>query len=55
MQLTPNLGSKSRLAYAFFGALLIAAALLGPLGEAWYAIALGLVGAIVLLEGAVGF
>lgn len=55
MKITPNIGSTARFLYVLAGVVLIGLALLGPFPSAAWAVIVGLLGAITVFEGAVGF
>lgn len=55
MKLTPNLGPLSRVGYVLIGAGLMAAGWLGPLGGSRLGWVVAALGAISVVEGALGF
>lgn len=55
MSFTPNLGPVTRAVYVAFGVVLMGVAWWGPVNLIALSIILSLVGAVVALEGAVGF
>ncbi|MFQ5778065.1 MAG: hypothetical protein ACE5IP_08660 [Terriglobia bacterium] len=55
MKLTRNLGRLTRVAYISFGLGLVMLALLAPSLHVAVALAVGVVGGVVALEGTVGF
>lgn len=55
MKIIPNLGPKARLGYVLFGVGLLALAVVAPFLESPWSFLVGAFGAIVAIEGAVGF
>ena len=55
MKIARNLGPKARAGYVLFGAVLVSLAMIVKPAYFLAAVAVGLVGAIVALEGMVGF
>lgn len=55
MKLTPNIGPATRIAYVVMGGVLLIAGVTSPYFTGTLAWVLGAFGAIVILEGAIGF
>lgn len=55
MSFTPNIGPATRALYLAFGAALMAVAWWGPVESMLVSFALTVVGAVVAVEGAIGF
>ncbi len=55
MKLASNLSSGMRVGYVLFGVLLVALAAAAPFLQGILALGVGIVGAVVAIEGAVGF
>ncbi len=55
MKIASNLSSGMRVGYVLFGVLLVALAAAAPFLQGILALGVGIVGAVVAIEGAVGF
>ena len=55
MNLTPNIGPQTRVAYVVFGVVLIGLAWVAPFLSSRLAVIVGALGALIIVEGAIGF
>lgn len=55
MKITPNIGPKTRIGYGVFGAVLLGLALTAPFLSSPWSVLVGLIGGVVIAEGAIGF
>jgi len=55
MSFTPNIGPATRAVYVAFGAVLVGVAWWGPVESVLVSFALTVAGAVVAVEGAIGF